>query len=180
MNARYYRELHEKLEDIIEEYAKEGYDIKVFREHPSYIGGEETALLNAIERRTDKSHTSQASLSRSERSFWKPTYVHNVETLLILAAVENGTYDGSRFYFFQERDKHPGVYHLPADWSSWKVLEATGNEPAFSLFYSNWWKCERRSAQFRTGERTSCYWCRINWGVSYEHQTKKIFSLENG
>ena len=69
MNARYYRELHEKLEDIIEEYAKEGYDIKVFREHPSYIGGEETALLNAIEG-NEQNHVSSLPFPL-RKVFWK-------------------------------------------------------------------------------------------------------------
>lgn len=133
MNARYYRELHEKLEDIIEEYAKEGYDIKVFREHPSYIGGEETALLNAIEGKRTKPRL-KPPFPAQKGLFGKPTLVHNVETLFNIAAVENGTYDGSRFYCLSGEIKHPGVYHLPADWSSWKVLEATGNEPAFPYF----------------------------------------------
>jgi len=39
LNKRYYRLIRSKLEPIIKEYNDKGYNIKIFVEEPSYIGG---------------------------------------------------------------------------------------------------------------------------------------------
>ena len=105
LNKRYYRLIRSKLEPIIKEYNDKGYNIKIFVEEPSYIGGEETALLNGIEgKRTEPRskppYPSQAGL------YAKPTLINNVETLYNIACVADGTYDKKRFYCLSGKFKN--------------------------------------------------------------------------
>jgi NADH:ubiquinone oxidoreductase subunit F (NADH-binding) len=133
LNKKYYQKLESKLMPIIEKYNDRGYDIKIFVEEPSYIGGEETALLNAIEGkrvepRLKPPYPSFAGL------FGKPTLINNVETLYNVACVEDGTFVDNRFYCISGKVKHKGVYHLPTDWNIEKILKETGNYPDFDFF----------------------------------------------
>ena len=79
-NSSYYKQTKRKLNPILKKFEKKGYKFTIYKESPSYIGGEETALLNAIEGkriepRMKPPFPSDAGL------FQKPTLVHNVETL---------------------------------------------------------------------------------------------------
>jgi NADH:ubiquinone oxidoreductase subunit F (NADH-binding) len=132
-NKRYYEKLKKSIDALIKKYKKNGYTFTVFQEEPSYIGGEETTLLNAIEGlriqpRLKPPYPASAGL------FGKPTLVHNVETLFNVAAVNDGTYEDKRFYCISGEVKKRGVYHLPANWSIKKVLEETKNIPTFDFF----------------------------------------------
>lgn len=133
LNKKYYSKLKSKLLPAIREYNGQGYNIKIFMEDPSYIGGEETALLNAIEgKRTEPRlkppYPSFAGL------FEKPTIINNVETLYNVACVEKGAFENKRFYSISGKVKNRGVYHLPADWNIEKVLKETDNYPSFDFF----------------------------------------------
>jgi NADH:ubiquinone oxidoreductase subunit F (NADH-binding) len=133
INRKYYSKVKSKLLPIIRKCNDQGYNIKVFIEKPSYIGGEETALLNAIEGKRTEPRLKPPYPSASGL-FGKPTIINNVETLYNVACVENGTFSGKRFYSISGKVKNPGVYHLPADWSIEKVLKETNNYPRFSFF----------------------------------------------
>jgi NADH:ubiquinone oxidoreductase subunit F (NADH-binding) len=133
LNKRYYRLIRLKLEPIIKEYNDRGYNIKIFVEEPSYIGGEETALLNGIEgKRTEPRskppYPSQAGL------YAKPTLINNVETFYNVACVADGTYDKKRFYCLSGKLKNKGVHRLPDDWDVERILRETGNYPNFNFF----------------------------------------------
>ncbi len=133
MNANYYRNLQEKLDALILEYKKKGYDIRVFQEKPSYIGGEETALLNAIEGKRPKPRL-KPPFPAEKGLFGKPTLVHNVETLYNISQVNRGMFKNNRFYCLLGPVRYPGVYELPADMTLLEVLEKTNNVPEFDYF----------------------------------------------
>lgn len=132
-NRSYYKQTQHKIDKLVAEYAKNGYDIQIFNEHPSYIGGEETALLNAIEGKRTEPRL-KPPYPADHGLFGKPTLVHNVETLFNIARVAEGTFENRRFYCVYGEAKSPGVYHLPTDWSIEKVLKHTNNLPNFDFF----------------------------------------------
>ncbi len=91
INDKYYRQIKPKLDRIVGKHNRRGYNIKIFPKKPSYIGGEETALLNAIEGkrvepRLKPPYPSIAGL------FGKPTLINNVETFYNITCVNEGTF----------------------------------------------------------------------------------------
>jgi NADH:ubiquinone oxidoreductase subunit F (NADH-binding) len=132
INANYWKKLSNVLEPVISKYSKKGYKFTVFQEQPSYIGGEETALINAIEGKrvqpwAKPPYPTEAGL------YGKPTLIHNVETLFNVAKVADGAFEPKRFYCVAGADNR-GVFHLPDDWTIEKVLKDTGNWPDFEFF----------------------------------------------
>ncbi|MDP3052433.1 MAG: NADH-ubiquinone oxidoreductase-F iron-sulfur binding region domain-containing protein [bacterium] len=133
LNKKYYRQIKFKLMPIIKSYNQKGYNIQIFSEEPSYIGGEETALLDAIEGKRTEPRLKPPYPS-SVGLFGKPTIINNVETLYNVACVNDGIFDNKRFCSLSGKIKNRGVYHLPADWSVEKILKETGNYPDFDFF----------------------------------------------
>ena len=132
-NRIYYRLVKGKFKPIIRKYQKKGYHFTVYKESPSYIGGEETALLNAIEGKRNEPrlkppYPGEAGL------FNKPTLIHNVETLFNIANVAENTFEPKRFYCLSGKIRKSGVYYLPDDWTIQKILEKTKNLPRFDFF----------------------------------------------
>jgi len=133
LNKNYYREVGKKLEESIKPYNDNGYNIKIFVEDPSYIGGEETALLNAIEGKRTEPRSKPPYPSMSGL-YAKPTLINNVETLFNVACVEDGTYEKKRFYCITGPKGRKSVHHLPDDWDVERILKETGNYPKFDFF----------------------------------------------
>jgi NADH:ubiquinone oxidoreductase subunit F (NADH-binding) len=133
LNKGYYKKIGAKLSRVINSYNRQGHNIKFFIEDPSYIGGEETALLNAIEGKRVEPRLKPPYPSRVGL-FGCPTLINNVETFYDIALVNEGTFDKKRFYAISGKIKNVGVYHLPADWSLEKTLKETGNYPVFDFF----------------------------------------------
>lgn len=133
LNENYHKKLHKKLEPIIKKYEKQNYCFKIFKEKPSYIGGEETTLLNAIEGKRAQPRLKPPYPSDSGL-FGKPTLIHNVETLFNITKVASGTYEDKRFYCISGKVKKNSVHHLPDDWNIEKILKETGNYPDFDFF----------------------------------------------
>ncbi len=132
-NHKYYLMVKWKIHSLIKKYNSKGYKFTIYEEHPSYIGGEETALLNAIEGkrvqpRLKPPYPVECGL------FCKPTIVNNIETFYNVAQVAAGTYKHKRFYSITGHARHRGVFHLPEDWSIYEILDATGNIPDFKFF----------------------------------------------
>ena len=133
INEKYYRRLKSKLDGIIRKYNRRGYKIKIFPKEPSYIGGEETALLNAIEDkrvepRLKPPYPSLVGL------FSKPTLINNVETFYNVACVNDNSFINNRFYSISGKVKKKGVYYLPADLTVEAILKETDNYPDFKFF----------------------------------------------
>lgn len=133
LNRNYHKKIKRHLEKLIRKYGKQGYEFEVFVEEPSYIGGEETALLEAIEgKRTQPRlkppYPSDAGL------FGAPTIINNVETFFNVAQVAAGKFEDQRFCCLSADGRQVDVYHLPADWSLEKILKETGNYPDYDFF----------------------------------------------
>lgn len=133
MNLNYYHQIQEKFDALVNEYKNNGYKIIIFKEKPSYPGGEETALLNAIEGKRLQPRLKPPYPS-DHGLFGKPTLIHNVETLYNVADVADNKFENKRFYCISGLVKNYGVFHLPADWSVLKVLKETNNIPHFDYF----------------------------------------------
>ena len=135
LNGDYYKELKASLDVLIEEAKNCGYNykIKVFEEAPSYIGGEETALLNAMEGKRCEPRL-KPPFPTDKGLFGCPTLIHNVETLYDIAKVAEGTYDGDRFYTISGEVSNPGVFRLDADIPILDILHQTDNVPSEDYF----------------------------------------------
>ncbi len=99
----------------------------------SYIGGEETTMLNIIEGCRHEPRL-KPPLPVSSGLFGMPTLINNVETFYDIALVSTGGYDSKRFYTISGGTARPGVYHLPSAWSVEDVLRLTGNWPLYKFF----------------------------------------------
>ena len=137
IQAPYYKKLYKKLDALILYYAEQDYQIHVFEEPPSYIGGEETALLNAIEGkrvepRIKPPYPSQKGL------FGKPTLIHNVETLFDIAAVVQGTFEHRQFISVTDVNNKETIVHLKEDLSVLDILQKTHSLPDCEYFVHIW------------------------------------------
>jgi len=133
LNYSYYKKLKGKLLPALKHYKEKGYDFVVYEEHPSYIGGEETALLNAIE-----GHRVQPRIKPpypvEVGLFGKPTLINNVETFFDVAQVAKDKYKGKRFFCVGGKVKNSGVFCLPHNLTIKQVLQKTKNWPTFDFF----------------------------------------------
>jgi len=128
INSKSYQSLKTKLTPLLKKYK-----VELIIEEPSYIGGEETALLNYIEGkrlepRLKPPYPSDAGL------YNKPTIINNVETLYNVALVDAGQYNNERFYSITVSGRRKGVYSLPEDLSIAKILEASKSLPDYKFF----------------------------------------------
>lgn len=132
-NRKYYMLTKLKIKRLIRRYKKLGYNFHVYEEHPSYIGGEETALLNAIEGKRVQPRI-KPPYPVSHGLFGEPTIVNNIETFFNVAQVVEGTYEYKRFYCLNGPIRQPGVYHMPEDLNLDDILDQTGNWPDYKFF----------------------------------------------
>lgn len=133
LNAVYEKKFKKSLDAALAKAKKEGYEIHIFEEAPSYIGGEETALLNAIEGKRCQPRA-KPPFPTVAGLFGKPTLIHNVETLYDIALVAQGAYEGKRFYSISGAVDNVGVFPLPNGLTVKEVLSATKNEPTEPYF----------------------------------------------
>jgi len=133
INKKYYFQVKSKLTEAVKKYNLRGYNIRIFQEEPSYIGGEETALLNAVEGKRTEPRLKPPYPS-SSGLFDKPTLINNVETFYNVACLEDDVFSDKRFYSVSGKVKNSGVYHLSADLTIEKVLKETDNYPDFEFF----------------------------------------------
>lgn len=133
LNQKYFQKIRKKFLPLLSRYEKKGYRFTIFQEHPSYIGGEETALLNAIEGRRVEPRLKPPFPGESGL-FGKPTLIHNVETLFNISRTAEDRFEPKRFYCLSGKISKPGVYHLPDSWTIGQILKETGNLPSFPFF----------------------------------------------
>jgi len=126
INKNYLNDVGDTLNKIILQYKLQGYNFKIFAETPSYIGGEETALLNAIEGKRIEPRL-KPPYPASHGLFNKPTLVHNVETLYNIALVAKNKFEDKRFYSISGKVPNPGVFYYPATWTIQKILTESNN-----------------------------------------------------
>lgn len=100
---------------------------------PSYIGGEETAILNIIEGKKIEPRL-KPPFPSIKGLFGKPTLMNNIETFLDVARVSRDVYKGERFYSINGFVKNPGVYEFAADLAIEDILKRTNNYPSKEFF----------------------------------------------
>ncbi len=134
INPVYYQKNHLAISKAVKASGMEKYfAFFVKPQGAGYIGGEETAVINAIsgfkiEPRLKPPYPTTSGL-------WEaPTLIDNVETFYDVALVAQGKYQGERFYTISGPIAHPGVYSFPADWTMEKILYESGNYPKFPFF----------------------------------------------
>jgi len=133
INEFYFKKTIKKLDPILRKYEKQGYRFTIYKEYPSYIGGEETALLNAIEMKRIEPRM-KPPFPVEAGLFGKPSLIHNVETLFNVAKVAEGKFKPKRFYSISGKVRQPGVYYMADNLTVYQVLEATNNLPKFEYF----------------------------------------------
>lgn len=116
-----YRSLKNKLEFFLKP------------KEPSYICGEESAVLNIIEGKRPEPRL-RPPFPAEKGLFGMPTLVSNVETFYSVSLVERDKYMGRRLYTLAGAIKQRGVFSLPAEISIEEVLRATNNYPTFDFF----------------------------------------------
>ena len=129
LRADLYKKYKKKLQLIINyelQITNDQMTITVFREDGKYLNGEETTMLNSIEKK------------RSEPRFKPPypticglyscpTLVNNVETFYHTAQIAENKYKNTRFYSLSGKVKNSGVFELEVDLSVDEVLKQTDN-----------------------------------------------------
>jgi NADH:ubiquinone oxidoreductase subunit F (NADH-binding) len=133
LNATYEKRFKQTLDALIAAAKKDGYAIRIFEEAPSYIGGEETALLNAIEGKRCEPRL-KPPFPTEKGLNGLPTLIHNVETLYDIDRVAKGDYEGNRFYSISGAVPNVGVYRFPASMTVMEILRETKNEPDQPFF----------------------------------------------
>jgi NADH:ubiquinone oxidoreductase subunit F (NADH-binding) len=132
-NGNYYKKLKKKIDKCAKKSRKRGFKITIFHEMPSYPGGEETALCNAIEGKRLMPRAKPPF--PSDAGLWGyPTMIHNVETLFNIAEVAEGKFENKRFYSISGVGIKDSVFHLSAELSAAEVLRKTENYPKFKFF----------------------------------------------
>lgn len=121
LDAKKYRPLSKKLEFFVKP------------ESPTYICGEETAIVNIISGRRAEPRLKPPFPTESGIHN-HPTLINNVETFYNISLVGSDSYEGHRLYTLSGAVKHRGVFSLPATFSAREVLQATNNYPDFDFF----------------------------------------------
>ena len=127
-NYEYLKKLQKKFEKQIIRMQEHEIELVLFEEKKdSYLGGESSVIMNAIEFGTivPRSKTVHASTSGL---YGKPTLINNVESFYDVAQVASRDYDTMRLYTILGDVKHPGIYRFPVDMSVSDILEKTKNE----------------------------------------------------
>jgi NADH:ubiquinone oxidoreductase subunit F (NADH-binding) len=137
LNHEYYEKYGAKLKTILKDkkYQKLAKKTEFFLKplNLSYIGGEETAILNLIEGRRLTPRL-KPPYPTEHGLFGHPTLINNIETLYNVALVDGGKYRAERLYTIAGAVKKPGVYNFSTNSTIAEVLRATGNYPNFKFF----------------------------------------------
>lgn len=130
LNHSYYKKFNKKLAVLIKDSPLE---IFVKPINAGYIGGEESAVLNAIEGRRIEPRLKPPF--PAVRGLWGcPTLINNVETFYNVSLVGAGKYANKRFYTITGDCPKEGVYELPDSLTIEKTLKETENYPKFPFF----------------------------------------------
>lgn len=139
LNEGYYKKYGSRLKKAIKKVfaaanEKEApVEFYIKPHNAGYIGGEETALLNAIEGKRVIPRLRPPYPTTN--GLWDcPTLVNNVETLYNVSLIEAGEYRGERLFSINGDCLKPGVYSFPGSWNIEKVLKASKNYPLYKFF----------------------------------------------
>jgi len=130
LNYHYHKKLGKKLSFLLK-----GSKIEIFVKpiKAGYIGGEESAVLNAIEGKRIEPRLKPPFPTTA--GLWGcPTLINNVETFYNVSLAGSGKFANKRFYTVTGDCLNEGVYELPDNLTIEKVLKQTKNYPNFTFF----------------------------------------------
>ncbi len=130
LNKDYYDELYNKLSDEIK---KSGNDIEIIKKRGGYIGGEETSVIESIEKKRPEPRI-KPPFPATVGLWGHPTLVNNVETLYCVYKISNDSYQGEKFYSVEGDAPKRGVYLFSKDETIANILKNSGNVPDFDYF----------------------------------------------
>lgn len=128
LRSDYFRKYGPSLKKICRELP-----VELFEENCGYLGGEETTLLEVIERRRAEPRFKPPYPPQSGL-YGCPTLINNLETFYAVAKIAAGEYHKTRFYTIAGDVVAPGVYEFGEDLPIKKILEDSGNLPVFDYF----------------------------------------------
>lgn len=130
LNNSYYKKFGKKLIILLK-----GSKIELFAKPigSGYIGGEESAILNAIEGKRIEPRLKPPFPTTN--GLWDyPTLINNVETFYNVSLAASEQYANKRFYTITGDCPNEGVFELPDNLTIETILNQTGNYPKFSFF----------------------------------------------
>ncbi len=119
----YYLKYNKKIKKLAKDLP-----IKTFKKPGEYLAGEETSVLEAIEKKRPEPRFKPPYPSDCGL-FNKPTLINNVETFYYVAKIAKGKYKNERLYCLSGDIKNKGVFELKDGLTIKGVLENTKNLP---------------------------------------------------
>jgi NADH:ubiquinone oxidoreductase subunit F (NADH-binding) len=130
INPDYYKKHKNKISLLI---GDKNIELIPKKSDAGYIGGEESAILNAIEEKTIEPRLKPPFPTL--KGLWgMPTLINNVETFYNISLVNSGEFKNKRFYTINGDTINTGVFCMNDNYSIKKILKETGNTPGFSFF----------------------------------------------
>ncbi|MBA4319641.1 MAG: hypothetical protein C0412_14670 [Flavobacterium sp.] len=130
INNAYYKKFNKKL---IALFKDSNLEIFIKPINAGYIGGEESAILNAIEGKRIEPRL-KPPFPTTFGLFGCPTLINNVETFYNVSLVATNEFKNKRFYTIEGDCPNEGVYELPDNLTIENILKQTKNYPKFSFF----------------------------------------------
>jgi NADH:ubiquinone oxidoreductase subunit F (NADH-binding) len=129
LKPKYLKELDPKLKKHSEEKIK----IVTKPSQAGYIGGEETAVINALEGKRIEPRL-RPPFPTTNGYQGKPTLINNVETFYCVSQILDGKYDRKRFYTINGDCLGTGVFVYNESETIEDILRETNNYPKFDFF----------------------------------------------
>ena len=127
LKKSYFDEFYSDLQGLIND------DIKIFEKKGGYVGGEETAVIEAIEGNRPEPRIKPPF--PTESGLWgKPTLVNNTETFYFISKINSDDYHNTRFFSIAGDTLNKGVFEFDENITIKELLEKTNNIPSFDYF----------------------------------------------
>ncbi|MCL5437588.1 MAG: NADH-quinone oxidoreductase [Candidatus Thermoplasmatota archaeon] len=126
-----YASLTMAREELTERVRNSGHsipEIEIIRAGGSYVTGEETALMEALEGRRSEPRL-RPPFPTEIGLYSRPTLVHNAETLSAIASLASSGKELLKSYCLSGDVKHPGTYRVKIGTALGKLMESSGNGP---------------------------------------------------
>lgn len=129
LNPLYYSRFHNKLQILIN-----GDNIEIFtKPTKDYIGGEESTIINLMEgKREEPRYKPPYVLTNGFLD--QPTLVNNIETFYDIALINQGKYQGERFFCISGDNTPKNIFKFPENLTVKQALLKSGHYPNFKFF----------------------------------------------
>ncbi len=121
-----------KIKTRLSRYIKK-LPIVLYPENRGYLGGEETSLIETIERKRTEPRI-KPPFPTEKGLFGCPTLINNAETFYYVSKILKGEYENKRLVSVRGDIRNPGVFEIPCTATIEHVLYKTKNVPRFNYF----------------------------------------------